>query len=241
MWLQMHVSSSPTWGRRPGIAAVSTSYCAYVKVLQRSKSHIAFPYLRTSGCPLLCTLVQPGLPEIKPRFYCSVLPHSSRSFQHQRHTMNPQDRAKALTAARTSKGCTRDDSASLYTPRPDDVTIAGHPKSGTTWLRQILHQLRTGGTEDFDNIVDVVPFIVNYKAKTPHELNAEQTASPRVFHTHCLYDDIPKMEGISRFVVIIRDPYDSEYSMMKFIWRMYGFDQDMTPEEYLKHEWVRIM
>ena len=37
--------------------------------------------------------------------------------------------------------------------------MAGTAKSGTTWLRQIVHQLRTGGDMDFEDIHHVVPVV----------------------------------------------------------------------------------
>lgn len=43
--------------------------------------------------------------------------------------------------------------------RPTDVLIAPFGKSGTTWLQQIFHQLRTAGDMDFDDISRVVPWI----------------------------------------------------------------------------------
>lgn len=37
-----------------------------------------------------------------------------------------------------------------YDPRSTDVVIVGPAKSGTTWLQQILHQIRTKGDESFE-------------------------------------------------------------------------------------------
>ena len=37
-----------------------------------------------------------------------------------------------------------------FQPRSTDVFVAGTAKSGTTWLRQIVHQLRTGGDMEFE-------------------------------------------------------------------------------------------
>ena len=43
--------------------------------------------------------------------------------------------------------------------RPSDVFIATYSKSGTTWMQQVVHQLRTGGDADFDEITAVVPWV----------------------------------------------------------------------------------
>lgn len=35
---------------------------------------------------------------------------------------------------------------------PSDVIIATPPKCGTTWMQQIVHGLRSGGSMDFDEV-----------------------------------------------------------------------------------------
>ena len=39
-----------------------------------------------------------------------------------------------------------------FQPQPTDVFITPYGKSGTTWLQQIVHGLRTRGDMDFDDI-----------------------------------------------------------------------------------------
>ncbi len=46
-----------------------------------------------------------------------------------------------------------------FQPRSIDVLITTPPKAGTTWMQQILHQLRTGGDDSFLSIDDVVPWL----------------------------------------------------------------------------------
>ena len=46
-----------------------------------------------------------------------------------------------------------------FRPRPTDVVISPYSKSGTTWMQQIVHGLRTRGDMDFDDISRVVPWI----------------------------------------------------------------------------------
>jgi hypothetical protein len=65
-----------------------------------------------------------------------------------------------------------------FKPRPDDVFVVTSSKCGTTWMQQILHQLRSGGDMSFDEIDDVVPFI-EMAYDTEINLEAEQHYQPR--------------------------------------------------------------
>lgn len=44
-------------------------------------------------------------------------------------------------------------------PRAGDILIVTSPKCGTTWVQQIVHQLRSRGSMDFEEISVVVPWI----------------------------------------------------------------------------------
>jgi hypothetical protein len=97
--------------------------------------------------------------------------------------------------------------------RSSDVVIAPFGKSGTTWLQQIVHCLRTRGDMNFDDISRVVPWIENSPA-LGIDLDAEQKANPRAFKSHLAWDKIPKG---GRYIVAIRDPKDALFSLYKFI------------------------
>lgn len=148
--------------------------------------------------------------------------------------MDPFERNLALSKAKVLSHCTPENRASPFTPLPGDVVINGPAKSGTTWMQQIVHQLRTGGDETTKDLYVVVPVLPSHNVKVYRDLMAYQGSKPRAFKTHSLYDPIPKLEGDTRFIVIVRHPYDTEYSLMKFAWRYIGFDRDMTAEEYQK-------
>jgi hypothetical protein len=97
--------------------------------------------------------------------------------------------------------------------RPTDIIVAPFGKSGTTWLQQISHTLRTRGDMDFDDISRVVPWIET-STDLGLDLNAEQKANPRVFKSHLDEHRIPKG---GRYIISCRDPKDALYSMYKFI------------------------
>lgn len=97
--------------------------------------------------------------------------------------------------------------------RPTDVVITPFGKSGTTWLQQIAHTLRTRGDLDFDDISRVAPWIET-SPDLGLDLDAEQRAKPRLFKSHLDAHRIPKG---GRYIVSCRDPADALYSMYRFM------------------------
>ncbi|MCX2980492.1 sulfotransferase domain-containing protein [Halieaceae bacterium IMCC14734] len=94
-----------------------------------------------------------------------------------------------------------------------DVVITPFGKSGTTWLQQMAHALRTRGDMDFDDISRVVPWLET-AAGLGLDLNAAQKARPRLFKSHLDADRIP---AGGRYINACRDPQDALYSMYKFM------------------------
>lgn len=89
-------------------------------------------------------------------------------------------------------------------PRPSDVFIATYPKSGTTWVQQIVHGLRSRGSMDFEEISQVVPYI-EVAPSMKMDLDAPQVAEPRAFKTHLPWELVPKG---ARYIYVLRDPKD---------------------------------
>ena len=67
----------------------------------------------------------------------------------------------------------------VFQPRSTDVFVAGSARSGTTWLQQIVHQLRTGGDVKFGEIGEVVP-LLEFAHDLKQDLEAEQAPSHAV-------------------------------------------------------------
>lgn len=99
-----------------------------------------------------------------------------------------------------------------YRPAPSDVFISPYAKCGTTWMQQIVHGLRTGGSMAFGEISEVVPWL-----ECAHDLGqdvtAPQVAAPRAFKSHLAWDAIPKG---GRYIVVFRDPADAMVSLYRF-------------------------
>ncbi|CAB4024150.1 sulfotransferase domain-containing, partial [Paramuricea clavata] len=62
-----------------------------------------------------------------------------------------------------------------FVPRSSDVIVATASKCGTTWMQQIVHQLRSGGDMTFTDIDEVVLWI-DLAYDVGQDLDAEHTA-----------------------------------------------------------------
>lgn len=99
-----------------------------------------------------------------------------------------------------------------FQPRPTDILVATFPKSGTTWVQQIVHGLRSRGSMDFEEISRVVPWIETAPL-LGLDLDAPQVAEPRAFKTHLPWDALPKG---GRNIYLMRDPGDTLVSFYHF-------------------------
>jgi len=99
-----------------------------------------------------------------------------------------------------------------FQPQPTDVIISPFAKSGTTWLQQMVHGLRTRGSMDFGEITEVVPWL-----EVAHDLGLDihgpQVAPIRAYKSHLNWDDIPKG---GRYIYSVRDPKDVLVSFYHF-------------------------
>lgn len=99
-----------------------------------------------------------------------------------------------------------------FQPHPTDIIISPYEKSGTTWLQQIAHGLRTRGSMAFDDIYAVIPWLeVAYDIGW--DLDAPQVAEPRVFKSHLSWHDIPKG---ARYICSFRHYYNVIISLYRF-------------------------
>ena len=103
-----------------------------------------------------------------------------------------------------------------FSPLPGDIFIAVPPKSGTTWVSHICHQLRTNGAEpDFEDQEMVVIWMekaVQWYGLDPN--TTKQPAEPRLFKTHLPYPAIP---AGGKMIYCFRDLKDVLVSMYHFL------------------------
>lgn len=115
-----------------------------------------------------------------------------------------------------------------FQPRPTDVIITPYGKSGTTWLQQMIHGLRTRGDMDFDDISGVVPWIEEAHI-LGQELDAPQKGPFRAYKSHRTWETC--RQG-GRYIVSIRNPKDVLVSMFRFMEGWFWEIGAVSIEEY---------
>ena len=118
-----------------------------------------------------------------------------------------------------------------FVPRSSDVIVATPMKCGTTWMQQIMHQLRSGGDMTFTGIGEVVPWI-DLAYDVGQDLDAEHKYQPRCFMTHAWYDDCPKG---GKYIVVYREPCASFYSAFNFFEKKHFQPGEITLDEFVKN------
>ena len=128
-----------------------------------------------------------------------------------------------------------------FQARPTDVLITTAPKAGTTWMQQILHQLRSGGDSTFTSIDEVVPWLeIQRDGKSWQEIlqHFETLTDPRIFKTHCTAEQTPGI-GTAKIILTSRDPRDCCVSFYHHIMNMtdeaLANKQMPVPESFDQH------
>lgn len=114
---------------------------------------------------------------------------------------------------------------------PDDIVISTYAKSGTTWLQQVVHQLRSGGDMTFEEISVAVPWL-----DVAHDMGidpAKQPWRPRAFKLHRAWDDVP-VGG--RIITAFRSPEGVLRSFYRFFSGAFFEAGTITVEDFT-HRW----
>eukprot|EP00281_Chroomonas_sp_CCMP1168_P001157 CAMPEP_0206260546 /NCGR_PEP_ID=MMETSP0047_2-20121206/27154_1 /ASSEMBLY_ACC=CAM_ASM_000192 /TAXON_ID=195065 /ORGANISM="Chroomonas mesostigmatica_cf, Strain CCMP1168" /LENGTH=259 /DNA_ID=CAMNT_0053687651 /DNA_START=53 /DNA_END=828 /DNA_ORIENTATION=- len=118
--------------------------------------------------------------------------------------------------------------------QPTDLFITTTPKAGTTWMQQIVHQLRTGGSMEFEEISMEIPFL-----ELAHDLGQDVTQPhkhfPRTFKTHLWRPHCPKG---GRYIVVLRDPCDVALSFFRFFEGWFFKPGEVSLEEFVRCFWL---
>ncbi|KAK3715635.1 hypothetical protein QZH41_008080 [Actinostola sp. cb2023] len=94
-----------------------------------------------------------------------------------------------------------------------DVFVDTYPKSGTTWLSEIVWQIYFNGRVDMKPMAERVPFLEyakhNHNIKTKQDLHDFYLKhSPRFFKSHLQYHQVPMVDGVTKYFYVIRNPKD---------------------------------
>ena len=119
--------------------------------------------------------------------------------------------------------------------RPDDVFIATYSKCGTTWMQQVVHQLRSGAGMDFDEITAVVPWI-EMARDMGLDPQADQAGGFRAFKTHLMASDLPPG---ARYITVFRDPATVLPSLFRFLEGWWFEVDSITPQEFAEAIYFR--
>lgn len=111
--------------------------------------------------------------------------------------------------------------------RDGDIVISVPAKSGTTWTMNIVHQLRSGGDRELEDIYVEVPWLefIPGPDSSSDDVVAHIDAMPahrrRAFKTHSPPPLLPfiESEAAVKYVVVVRNPEEALVSLKYFIER----------------------
>jgi len=95
-----------------------------------------------------------------------------------------------------------------------DIFIASFPKSGTTWMQNIVYSLVSNGDESFEQISNCSPFFEHKKTwgengeLADSVITALEKTERRIFNTHLLWEMMPKESGKGKYIYIMRHGED---------------------------------
>ncbi|KAJ7351135.1 hypothetical protein OS493_036337 [Desmophyllum pertusum] len=111
------------------------------------------------------------------------------------------------------------DFISNFQTRADDVFVATFPKSGTTWVQEIVWQIFNDGNVNSETIFQRVPFLETANNLHIPQPDIKTLPSPRILKTHLPYDVIPKganKDTRCKYIYIARNPKDTVVSFFNF-------------------------
>ncbi|XP_078605084.1 sulfotransferase 1C4-like isoform X1 [Branchiostoma floridae x Branchiostoma japonicum] len=149
-------------------------------------------------------------------------------FKPRRMALSTEDKRKVLhnkwfKGVMLANGLTREhlEGFETFAVRDDDVFVASYPKTGSTWVRQIVSLLYCDADPEKDiSTYKRFPFFEMYDLRTqgPVYKTIEAAPSPRLIMTHLPYDLLPRdvRNGKGKVVYVTRNPHDTAVSFFHF-------------------------
>ena len=94
------------------------------------------------------------------------------------------------------------------------IYVTSYPKSGTTWMQNIVYTLVTRGKRELDHISYYAPFYEadrswSSNGKIADPANTKQAGIGfRIFNTHLLPSMIPRSDTKTKIIYVVRNPKD---------------------------------
>ncbi|GMH36637.1 hypothetical protein BSKO_04510 [Bryopsis sp. KO-2023] len=153
----------------------------------------------------------------------------SRDGEQTYETLGQAEKALLNYQTRFALAGARLENLKKFSPKPSDVFLLSPTKSGTTWVQQIMHGLRSRGSMDFDSINGVVPMLET-ALDDGHDIHGDQPYSPRCFKTHSCWEDRPRGH---KYIILVRDPKDRIVSMFEFM-QGWAISSDISLDSFAK-------
>ncbi len=121
---------------------------------------------------------------------------------------------------------------STFPNRPGDVFLVTYPKSGTTWLEEIVRCITRPKKSSQENLSDTT--MLRFEMVSQELIGA--LPSPRSIATHLPFALVPRSSKHTvKYIYLARNPKDVAVSMFYFMRSMPLFGFDGTWSEFLQH------
>ena len=112
-----------------------------------------------------------------------------------------------------------------FVVRDDDVFVTAYPKSGTTWMEQIVHLTLNNGVQGDKVLSEAVPWVEGINRYQGVEKLLNQQAKPRRFHSHLPYHLMPGVKlNLAKYIYVARNPKDNAISFYFHSCSKLGYD-----------------
>lgn len=118
-----------------------------------------------------------------------------------------------------------------YQPSNEDLFIVASPRCGTTWMQNLIYNLRTNGKPFNENIQDF--FQQNPQLETDGKRGIKQMKRPGTIKTHLAIDRLQFNEQ-SKYICIVRNPIDVCVSFY-FLYQMWFDVPKFDFNEFVEH------
>lgn len=111
--------------------------------------------------------------------------------------------------------------------RKNDIFIVSYPRSGTTWLQQMVYQIISGCSMHFQHISQVCPWYERaIKKREVYEPIFGKMPSPRIVKTHLPYAYHPRPD--CKYIYIQRDGKDVAMSYYHFYCKYFNYTEEFS-------------